>query len=145
MRGTWSNRPRVSGLAIGVVAAVALAALIENDVRPRQIITEGSVRNAARTMLAIGGSMNTIKHLQAVAIEAGLDVDVWEMYRELGRETPLLCSLTRSTCASRPVMASMWRTRSLTLVSVPLPTLITRWFTSGAVAAAARASTTSST
>jgi len=74
-------------------AAVALASLIENDVRPRQIITEGSVRNAARTMLAIGGSMNTIKHLQAIAIEAGLDVDVWEMYRELGRETPLLCSV----------------------------------------------------
>lgn len=74
-------------------SARALADLIENDVRPRQIITEGSVRNAVRAMLAIGGSMNTIKHLQAIAIESGLDVDVWEMYRSLGRETPLLCSV----------------------------------------------------
>lgn len=74
-------------------AAVALAALIEGDVRPRQIITEGAVRNAVRAMLAIGGSMNTIKHLQAIAIETGLDIDVWELFRTLGRETPLLCSV----------------------------------------------------
>ena len=74
-------------------SARAMADLIENDIRPRQIITEGSVRNAVRAMLAIGGSMNTIKHLQAIAIESGLDVDVWEMFRQLGRETPLLCSV----------------------------------------------------
>jgi dihydroxy-acid dehydratase len=74
-------------------AAVALAALIEGDVRPRQIITEGAVRNGVRAMLAIGGSMNTIKHLQAIAIETGLDIDVWELFRTLGRETPLLCSV----------------------------------------------------
>lgn len=74
-------------------AAVALADLIERDVRPRQIITEGAVRNGVRAMLAIGGSMNTIKHLQAIAIEAGLDIDVWELFRSLGRETPLLCSV----------------------------------------------------
>jgi len=74
-------------------AAVALADLIERDIRPRQIITPGAVRNGVRAMLAIGGSMNTIKHLQAIAIESGLDVDVWELFRSLGRETPLLCSV----------------------------------------------------
>jgi dihydroxy-acid dehydratase len=74
-------------------SAVALAELIEADVRPRQIITAGSVRNAVRAMLAIGGSINTIKHLQAIAVEAGVDIDVWEAFRALGRETPLLCSV----------------------------------------------------
>jgi dihydroxy-acid dehydratase len=74
-------------------SAVALADLIERDVRPRQIITEGAVRNGVRAMLAIGGSMNTIKHLQAIAVESGLDIDVWELFRSLGRETPLLCSV----------------------------------------------------
>jgi len=74
-------------------AAVALADLVERDVRPRQLLTEGSVRNGVRAMLAIGGSMNTIKHLQAVVVEAGMDVDVWELFRTLGRETPLLCSV----------------------------------------------------
>ena len=74
-------------------AAAALADLVERDIRPRQIITPGAVRNGVRAMLAIGGSMNTIKHLQAIAIESGLDVDVWELFRSLGRETPLLCSV----------------------------------------------------
>ena len=74
-------------------SAAALVQLIERDVRPRDIITAGSIRNAVRAMLAIGGSMNTIKHLQAVAIEAGVDIDVWTAYRELGAETPLLCSV----------------------------------------------------
>lgn len=74
-------------------AAAAMATLIEQDVRPRQIITEGAVRNGVRAMLAIGGSMNTIKHLQAIAIEAGLDIDVWALFHELGRQTPLLCAV----------------------------------------------------
>lgn len=74
-------------------AAVALADLIERDVRPRDIITAGAVRNGVRTMLAVGGSMNCIKHLQAVAIESELDIDVWDLFHSLGRETPLLCSV----------------------------------------------------
>ena len=74
-------------------SAATLVSAIENGILPRDIITAGAVRNAARVMLAIGGSMNTIKHLQAVAVEAGVDIDVWETYRELGRQTPLLCSV----------------------------------------------------
>jgi dihydroxy-acid dehydratase len=74
-------------------AARAIAGLVERDVRPRDIITAGSITNAVRTMLAVGGSVNTVKHLQAVAAEAGVDVDVWETYRVLGRETPTLCSI----------------------------------------------------
>ncbi len=74
-------------------SAEAVAHLIEQDIRPRQIITEASIANAVRAMLAVGGSMNTIKHLQAIAIESGLDVDVWGLFRELGGSTPLLCSI----------------------------------------------------
>ncbi len=74
-------------------AAAAMADLIERDVRPRSIITAGSITNAVRTMLAVGGSMNTIKHLQAIAIESGVDVDVWELFRVLGRQTPLLAAV----------------------------------------------------
>lgn len=74
-------------------AARALARMIEQDIRPRQIITAASLTNAARLMLAVGGSVNTIKHLQAVAEETGVEVDLWETYRTLGRETPTLCSV----------------------------------------------------
>ncbi|NEE01065.1 dihydroxy-acid dehydratase [Phytoactinopolyspora halotolerans] len=74
-------------------SARAVADLIERDIRPRDIITAGSITNAVRLMLAVGGSINTVKHLQAVAVEAGLGIDVWETYRVLGRETPTLCSI----------------------------------------------------
>lgn len=74
-------------------SAAAVVDLVDRGIRPRDIITAASIRNAARVMLAVGGSMNTIKHLQAVAVESGVDIDVWETYRVLGRETPLLCSV----------------------------------------------------
>ncbi|MFH8249330.1 dihydroxy-acid dehydratase [Microbacterium sp. B2969] len=74
-------------------SAAAIVALVERDVRPRDIITDGSVRNAVRAMLAVGGSINTIKHLQAIAVESGLDIDVWDEFRTLGASTPLLASV----------------------------------------------------
>ncbi len=74
-------------------SAAALVDLIERDVRPRDIMTAGSVRNAVRAMLAVGGSINTIKHLQAIAIESHVEIDVWEEFRVLGRQTPLLASV----------------------------------------------------
>jgi dihydroxy-acid dehydratase len=74
-------------------SAAALVGMIERGTRPRDIITAGSIRNAVRAMLAVGGSTTTIKHLQAVAVEAHVDIDVWETYRSLGRSTPVLCSV----------------------------------------------------
>lgn len=74
-------------------SAAALADLVARDIRPRDIITKASVTNAIRVMLSIGASINTIKHLQAVAIEAGVEIDVWGTYRELGRTTPVLAAV----------------------------------------------------
>lgn len=74
-------------------SVTAIADLIERDIRPRDIITNGSIQNAVRVMLAVGGSINTIKHLQAIAVETGLSVNVWETFREFGRNTPLLCAI----------------------------------------------------
>ena len=48
--------------------AVALAA---TRLRPSQIITERSVENALRVLLAIGGSTNAIIHLTAMAGRVG--------------------------------------------------------------------------
>lgn len=64
--------------------------MVEEDLKPRDIITEESVRNAVRMVLAVSGSINCVKHLQAIAIEAGLDVDVYGMFRDLAHDIPLL-------------------------------------------------------
>ena len=53
--------------------AVQMAA---SPVRPSEIITEKSVENALRVLLAIGGSTNAIVHLTAIAGRAGIGIDL---------------------------------------------------------------------
>lgn len=74
-------------------SAAAMAHALRHDIRPRDIITADAVRDAVTVMLSVGASVNTIKHLQAIAVEAGLDVDVWEAFRSRGRTVPLLASI----------------------------------------------------
>jgi dihydroxy-acid dehydratase len=67
--------------------------LIAEDVRPRGILGAGAFRNAVTAILAISGSVNTLKHLQAVAVEAGCDVDVYALFEELAARVPLLVAV----------------------------------------------------
>jgi dihydroxy-acid dehydratase len=69
--------------------AVELAA---SPLRPSQIITEKSVENALRVMLAIGGSTNAIVHLTAIAGRAGIKVDLNRL-NEISDSTPVLVDL----------------------------------------------------
>ncbi|MGK5113719.1 dihydroxy-acid dehydratase [Geodermatophilus sp. CPCC 205506] len=64
--------------------------LVREDLRPRQILTRGAFRNAVTAVLAISGSVNCVKHLQAIAVEAGCDVDVLALFEELAPRVPLL-------------------------------------------------------
>jgi dihydroxy-acid dehydratase len=60
--------------------------------RPSEIITEKSVENALRVLLAIGGSTNAIIHLTAVAGRRGIDISLDRLNR-LSDETPVLLDL----------------------------------------------------
>jgi dihydroxy-acid dehydratase len=60
--------------------------------RPSQIITEKSVENALRVLLAIGGSTNAIIHLTAVAGRRGIPVSLEQLNR-LSDDTPVLLDL----------------------------------------------------
>jgi dihydroxy-acid dehydratase len=66
--------------------------LAVNPIRPSQLITEASVRNAVRVLLALGGSTNAVIHLAAVAGRRGLRLDLRELDR-LSDETPVLVDL----------------------------------------------------
>jgi dihydroxy-acid dehydratase len=70
-------------------AAMMLAA---NKIRPSRIITEKSVENALRVLLAIGGSTNAIIHLTAIAGRAGIKIDLNRL-NELSDTTPVLVDL----------------------------------------------------
>ena len=77
-------------------AGERIVRMIEEDLKPRDILSEGSIRNAVQAVLAVSGSINCVKHLQAIAIEAGLDVDVMGMFAEHSRTTPLLTAVRPS-------------------------------------------------
>ncbi len=70
--------------------------MVWEDLKPRDIITEGAIRNAAAVTLALSGSINCIKHLAAIADEAGLDTDVYDVFSELSDKVPLLMAIRPS-------------------------------------------------
>ena len=69
--------------------AVEMAA---SPLRPSQVITEKSVENALRVLLAIGGSTNAIVHLTAIAGRAGIRISL-EKLNSLSDSTPVLVDL----------------------------------------------------
>lgn len=70
-----------------------LMGLLRNDVRPRVVMTEAAFRNAVMAALAIGASVNAPRHLQAIAIECGLDLDVYELIEKYADLVPMLCTV----------------------------------------------------
>ena len=68
------------------------AELAKSPLRPSQVITEKSVENALRALLAIGGSTNAIVHLTAIAGRAGVQISLKRL-NELSDSTPVLVDL----------------------------------------------------
>nr|WP_246406816.1 dihydroxy-acid dehydratase [Modestobacter versicolor] len=74
-------------------AGARIVELVTEGVRPREVLTPAAFANAVTVMLATSASVNSIKHLQAIAHEAGCDVDVPGLFAELADRVPLLCSV----------------------------------------------------
>jgi dihydroxy-acid dehydratase len=70
--------------------------LIEKNIKPRDLITNTSLRNAFALDMAMGGSTNTILHALAIAIEAGLDFDLKEL-NKIAKKTPYICKVSPAT------------------------------------------------
>jgi dihydroxy-acid dehydratase len=67
--------------------------MVWENLRPRTIMTAQAFENAVMVGLALSGSINLVRHLQAVAMEAGCGVDIYELYDRLGPRVPLLCAV----------------------------------------------------
>jgi dihydroxy-acid dehydratase len=74
-------------------AAGRIVAMVAEDLRPRDILTPDAFANAVMTILSVSGSINSVKHLQAVAAEAGCDVDVYGLFERLADDVPLLTAI----------------------------------------------------
>ena len=76
-------------------AGHAVRALLEADLKPRDIVTKQSFLNAIRLAVVTGGSTNIVLHLLAIARAYDIDLDIDE-FQHISNETPLLCDLKPS-------------------------------------------------
>jgi dihydroxy-acid dehydratase len=74
-------------------AAARIVAMVAEDLRPRDIMTPAAFKNAVTTVLSVSGSINSVKHLQAVAAEAEAGVDVYRLFETLANGVPLLTEI----------------------------------------------------
>ena len=74
-------------------AGETIMKLVSGNVLPRQIITASAVRNAIRVAIAVGASVNVVRHLAAIATEAELDLDVVGLFESLGVDIPQITQI----------------------------------------------------
>lgn len=77
--------PYESRDAYGTASGEAVMALLEKNIRARDVVTLKSLENAARVVACTGGSTNAGLHLPAIAHEAGLEFfldDVCEIFKD---------------------------------------------------------------
>src|SRR4030095_12500090 len=76
-------------------SAGVLAAAIQKQILPRQILTRKAFENAIAVVMAVGGSTNAVLHLLAIAqaSQVELTLDDFEVIR---KRVPVLCDLKPS-------------------------------------------------
>lgn len=84
--------PYKSREEIAVAAGRQVMALLEHNLRPRDICTRAAFENAARVVAATGGSTNAALHLPAMAHEAGIEFDLFDV-AEIFKSTPYIADL----------------------------------------------------
>ena len=78
-----------------IQAGSAIRALLEKDIKPRDIMTRRAFENAITVVMALGGSTNAVLHLIAIArsVELSLTLDD---FQKISNQTPLLADLKPS-------------------------------------------------
>ncbi|KQN83777.1 dihydroxy-acid dehydratase [Sphingomonas sp. Leaf67] len=77
---------------IAIAAGKQVMELVRLNLRPRDIATRAAFINAARVVAATGGSTNAALHLPAMASEAGIDFDLFDV-AEAFKSTPYVADL----------------------------------------------------
>jgi dihydroxy-acid dehydratase len=81
-------------LRSSVDAGKAIVELTKNNLTARKIITLDSLRNAARVLMATGGSTNAVLHLIAIAVELGIEAEVMmDILEIVSEDTPHIAKI----------------------------------------------------
>ena len=70
----------------------AVMKLVENRLTPSKIMTREALENTITLLAAIGGSLNALIHLPALAAELGLKLD-WDDFSKITSKTPVLTGI----------------------------------------------------
>ena len=79
-------------LALAHAAGNRIVEMVAEDLRPSAILTGEALRNAVRTVAAVGGSTNAVVHLLAIGRRVGAPVTLADIDRA-GRGIPLLADI----------------------------------------------------
>ena len=79
-----------------IKAGEQILTLIEQDLKPKDIVDHGSLFNAFSLDMAMGGSTNTVLHTLAIANEAGIKIDLAEL-NLLASRVPYICKVSPAT------------------------------------------------
>ncbi len=74
------------------MAGKFLVKAVQNNLKPRDIVTRKALENAYTVVLALGGSTNAVLHFMAIAREAGLEWSYADFDR-IGAKTPWLADM----------------------------------------------------
>lgn len=92
LNSSGAPAPYESRDAYGAASGEAVLRLIEKNIRARDIVTRKSLENSARVVACTGGSTNAALHLPAIAHEAGIAFDLFDV-TDIMRDTPYFCDL----------------------------------------------------
>ena len=95
-----------------LLAGRTLMRLLEEDLRPRDILTRQAFENAITVVVAMGGSTNAVLHLMAIAKEAQVELSLQDFDR-ISRSTPYITDMRP---AGQFVMADLDRVGGVPLV-----------------------------
>ena len=92
MNSSGMPAPYESRDQYGEASGEAVMNLIAKNIRARDIVTKEALINAARVVACTGGSTNAGLHLPAIAHEAGIDFDLFDVC-DIFRDTPYFVNL----------------------------------------------------
>lgn len=73
-------------------SGIALMNLVRNNITPSQIMTQDALNNAVTVLSAIGGSLNALIHLPALAHELNLKLE-WKDFADTTSRVPVICNI----------------------------------------------------
>ena len=85
--------PMAERVRLAKLAGLKIMELVDKDIKPRDILTTDSFKNAICADMAMGCSTNTVLHLLAIAQEAKVDLRL-DMFNEISNKVPDLCAFS---------------------------------------------------